>query len=355
MLEIYILDKDTFDVVGIVDTYESLIWTERFNDCGDFELIVPISLDAIELLTTDRFLYINTSKCLMVIETVEIVTDVENGITLTINGRSIESILDRRVVLKQTTINGNAQDGLKRIFDENLISPSEADRKISSVIFKSSNDTRITSLEIDAQFHGDDLLSVTKAICEVLDIGFKMELTEDEKLEFSLYHGEDRSYDQETNPYVVFSPSFDNLMNSTYMQSDMTYKNFALILGEGEGSSRISQNYAIGTPTGFDRREMYVDASDISRTGDSTTLTKSQYKELLKERGMEELANNTKISSFEGEADTENMYVYGKDFFIGDIVQIENEFGMTAKSRIVELVRSYSPSGIEVYPTFSQI
>lgn len=47
--------------------------------------------------------------------------------------------------------------------------------------------------------------------------------------------------------------------------------------------------------------------------------------------------------------------VNGQDFFIGDIVQIKNEYGMEAKSRVSELVLSQEETGEAVYPTFTSI
>lgn len=40
---------------------------------------------------------------------------------------------------------------------------------------------------------------------------------------------------------------------------------------------------------------------------------------------------------------------------MGDIVQIVNEFGIESKSRVIEVVRSQSTEGIDIYPTFSSV
>ncbi len=38
---------------------------------------------------------------------------------------------------------------------------------------------------------------------------------------------------------------------------------------------------------------------------------------------------------------------------MGDILQIANEYGKEAESRIIEIIYSQDPKGIRVYPTFS--
>ena len=89
-----------------------------------------------------------------------------------------------------------------------------------------------------------------------------------------------------------------------------------------------------------------------SKTNDGE-LTDNEYVELLIQKGKEKLANYILVDSFEGEAEAERMFVYGKDFFIGDVVQIANDYGIESKSRIVELVISQDENGTRKYPTFS--
>ena len=37
MVDVYVLNTD-FQIVGVIDVYESFIWTDRFYSYGDFEL-----------------------------------------------------------------------------------------------------------------------------------------------------------------------------------------------------------------------------------------------------------------------------------------------------------------------------
>ena len=47
------------------------------------------------------------------------------------------------------------------------------------------------------------------------------------------------------------------------------------------------------------------------------------------------------------------MFSYGKDFFLGDVVQIADDEGVESKSRVEEIVRSHNKEGYDVYPTFT--
>lgn len=352
-MDLLVLNKN-LDVIAIVDVYESIIWTERYYEYGDFELYTAMTQDLLNYIKTDNYIQRVGSDRVMIIEEIRIDTDSETGNHITITGRSLESILDRRVIWSQTTISGNLQNGIKKLINENIISPSKEERKISNFIFKDSTDSQITGLTVEAQYTGDNLYDVISKVCEEKSIGFKVSLNENKQFVFELYAGADRSYEQTNYPYVVFSPNFDNIINSNYLESKENLKNVALVGGEGEGTAR--KYLAIGNTSGLDRRELFVDARDISSEGeDGETLTTEQYNELLKQRGNEYLADYTDLVSFEGAVETNIMYKYGVDFFDGDIVQIANEYGHEAKVRILEVVISENEEGNSVYPTFKTI
>ena len=352
-MDLLVLNK-SLDVIAIVDVYESIIWTERYYEYGDFELYTAMTQDILNYIKTDNYIQRVGSDRVMIIEEIRIDTDSETGNHITITGRSLESILDRRVIWSQTTISGNLQNGIKKLVNENIISPSKEERKISNFIFKDSTDSQITGLTVEAQYTGDNLYDVISKVCEEKSIGFKVSLNESKQFVFELYAGADRSYEQTNYPYVVFSPNFDNIINSNYLESKENLKNVALVGGEGEGTAR--KYLAIGNTSGLDRRELFVDARDISSEGeDGQTLTTEQYNELLKQRGNEYLADYIDLVSFEGAIETNIMYKYGVDFFDGDIVQIANEYGHEAKVRILEVVISENEEGNSVYPTFKTI
>lgn len=342
------------DAVAIIDEYESLIWTDRYHEHGDFELYSPVSESILSVFKQDYYLLNRASEHVMIIEKLLIKTDVEDGNHIQITGRSLESLLKRRIVWKQRSYNGNLQNGIKALLTENVISPSDPARRIDNFIFEASTDPKITTLKLDAQWTGDELYDVISKLCRENGIGFKVTLNDNKQFVFKLYAGADRSYDQTDNPYVVFSPKFENIVNSNYIESKSALKNVTLIGGEGEGSER--RYTTVGSASGLNRRELFTDARDISSTReDETVLTDAQYNSLLAQRGREHLVEYPDITSFEGEIEATMMFVYQEDFFNGDVVQIANEYGHETKTRIVEMTTSENERGTSVYPTFSTI
>ena len=354
-MELLVLDQN-LKSIEILDIFNSLIWTDRYCGYGDFEITMPVNDAPLSILNTDYFLNMSESDRTMIIETKQIKSDVEDGNYLIVSGRSLESILYRRIVWGQTILTGNFQNGIKKLITDSFINPSIAARKVNKFRFVDSTDPVITALTIDEQFNGEYVYDVVASLCAAKKIGFKLTLAADNYLEFSLFSGKDRSYNQTLNPYVIFSPTFENLFNSNYLESTNPFKSASLVGGEGEGSARKMIAVEIDSPpTGLSRREMFTDASDISSTTDSGTLTTEQYNAQLTQRGKQDLAYNTLIRSFEGEVDYNQSFKYGEDFFLGDIVQLANEYGIESRSRVSEIVFSQDPSGISSYPTFDNV
>jgi len=350
-MELLILDTN-LKSVAMLDTFESLIWTERYCGYGDFEIYTQATSEFLDCLREDYYIWLSESNHLMLIESLVIKSDVEKGNCLLVSGRSIESIVDRRIIWTQTVLTGNLQNGIKKLLDENIMSPIVTDRAISNFIFEVSTDPIITSLTVDAQFiRGINLYDAVQKLCSANNIGFKLTLSESNQFIFKLYAGADRSYDQLPNPYVVFSPKFDNLTNSNYEESQKTMKTITVV--DGEGDIDVRKSTVVGSGTDLSRREMYTDASGLTQTVDDVLLSDADYLAQLTQKGTEDLNDNSLIRNFDGEADTLGMYKYGIDFFMGDIVQIASDYGLTSKSRVTELIRSQNTTGITAYPTFT--
>lgn len=352
-MEVYVLNTK-FESVAVIDEFESLIWTDRYDESGDFELFVAMDRTLLNYLKQDYYLWNAESEHMMIIEQINITSNVEDGNKLIVTGRSLESILDRRIVWGQRILTGNMQDAICTLLQENIITPSISERKIDNFIFTYSENSKITALTIDTQYTGDNLYEIISTLCKKNNIGFKIVLNDKDQFEFMLYAGEDRSYEQTKNPFVIFSPDFENIINSNYLESYKTMKNVTLVAGEGEGAAR--KTISVGSASGLTRRELFTDARDISSDiGSGETLTTSEYNEQLKQRGVENLTDYGSVVSFDGEVEATRMFKYGTDFYIGDIVQIANEYGHEGTAYISEFIMSQSESGISMYPTFKTI
>lgn len=367
----FIVLNTKFETIDIIDVFMSSIWTDRYDAYGDFELSLPMEPSLLDVLKEDYYLITEESEHVMIIEDLDVTTDIEEGERLLVTGRSLESIIDRRIIMNKTVfvpeydadnneILPNLQNGIEKLLNENVINPAIAARRIPNFIFEESTDELVTSLEFEAQYWGDNLYDVVSSLCYEKQIGFKITLNDNNQFVFKLYAGADRSYEQFENPYVVFSPQNDNLFNSSYYKSKSNFKNVAYVLGEeiedsivDEDGDRERKSFTLGTELGLDRREVFADANDLtSKIDEDTTLTETQYRAHLKQRGIDTLIEHMEVEAFEGEVEATQMYKYGEDFFMGDIVQIVDEYGNEGRVYISEFILSQDKEGIAMYPTF---
>lgn len=342
-MDLLVLDEN-FELVDLADDFESKIWTDRYCGYGDFEIYTLVSPKVLSSIRAGRYIWTLASEHVMVVEGLEIISDIDTGAHIKITGRSLESILDRRIVWESTVLTGSFQDGIQQLLNENAISPINEDRKISRLIFEPSDDPVILAMTIDAQFHGETLYEAITNLCLWKNLGYKITLTNEGMFIFKLYAGADRSYEQETNPYVIFSTSFENLSNTNYLSTDATRKTSVLVAGDYEGDTR--KTLEVGGGSDLERREVFTEAGGLPpATGEA-------YTALLQQKGLESLAENSFVETFDGQVETTHIFKYGEDFFLGDIIQIVNEYGIESRARVTEFIHSHSLNGSESYPTF---
>lgn len=350
----YLLDNN-MDIKRIIEGYKSAIWTGRFNDCGDFELYIPATPDMIADLNFDdqgRTQYIcradDTTKCAM-IEDIKISTDAENGNFITVTGRTLEALAFRRVVDLQTTYTGSACKIIEMLLNRAIISPTNPYRAIAG--FKFSNLVTAADQQLTAQYSGDNVGEAIQAICKTLRIGFRALFDiETKEITFEIYEGTDRTTWQVDVPPVIFSNDFNNLLSSEYEVDTVPWKNTALVAGEGQGTNRMKVEYSSGA-TGIERREMYVDAQQTSTNGEE--ITPSAYHATLYDKGYQAISEARPKRETEADVAPNYGFRLNVDYFLGDLVSVENEYGIKMEPRVTETIEAQDDTGYSIIPTFS--
>lgn len=383
-MQLFVLDK-SFEVVSICDTFSSLIWTERYSGYGDFELYLPASMENINMFPRGFYLWlieppvldrngqkIETRNDVMIIEKTELSMDIEDGDQLVISGRSLEALLLRRVIPKKVRYEStDPREIIKTILEENVINPSEPSRRVPN--FKIiTNDLEDSSQPLDTkdkriyEFDGDYVYDAIKTICDDYDWGFSLDLKSDDHwktsyLAFSTVYGADRSYDQTDNPYMVFSPRFDNLISSDTIEDDTEFFNSAYVASTEETKDnrtrRLIKHIANNTGrSGWDIRETFYTDSDVKlNDADNHPRPDSDIYNELEKYGKDELKSQKSNDSFDAEIALLDSVQYHRDYDIGDIIQFDNTYGVNKTARITEYVRNEDDNGYREYPTFTPI
>ena len=353
-MDIYVLNKE-YKQIAVIDSFVSVIWTTRYFTNGDFELYLQAKEGLLDILQEGFYLVreqdmdsTGKMKNVMIIEAREIVTDIENGDNLIITGKCLKSLLKRRVVSEQTVLQGNLLTCLKQLINESIINPTVTARQISNFTF--GTDAFTDSTKIKKQITGKNLLEAFEEICTAYGIGYDVYLYNG-TFYLYFYKGVDRSYDQSTIPHVVVSEAFDNLLSSDYKQSKEDFANVAYVAGEGEGNAR--KKAMVGTATGLERYEVWVDARNAS--SNEGEISDSEYMAMLEADGEEQLAEMGVQTMLSGEIINGVSFKIGEDYFLGDIIQFENDYGISAVTRIIEVIYNEDETGINIIPTFAEM
>lgn len=341
-----ILVNTNFERIMEIDDYISFIWTTRYYESGDFQLQIPVDSAAISNFQIGYYMLRDDDDHVGIIENVKVENTNTKKEVVTITGRFLSSILRRRIIAVQTQVYGQVPSCIQTLINQNAISPSIAARQISNLSFASQVSSSFT---MQAQYTGKNLLETITEICKTYGIGFKTLLTANNGFQFTLFEGVDRSYGQSTNPYVVFSDEYDNLISAQYEESHKDLVTDVLIAGEGEGLDRKTLWVTKNAPTGINRYEMYQDARNSSTNNgqiDDTT-----YYNQLRGEALQSITTFT--SAFTGNVDFSNVKLK-EDVNVGDIVTIKNtNWGIHINSRLVEAIESVSESGAyTITPSF---
>lgn len=360
-MEVYILDS-FFRRVTVVDKFESLIWTERFADIGDFELRLHSTLENRNLFPTGTRIAINKSYRVMTVETVEDATDDEGRRILILKGRSLEQILDDRAARDNTNdltttpkwiLTGFPVDIAKLIFHNTCVLGHFSSSDIIPYINEGPGvfpeDTIAEPTDsITVEIEPMSVYSAIKQLADLYGFGFRLIRNQDlSQLYFDVYMGSDRTTGQSTLPAVIFSPDLDNLKNTRELTTIATYKNVAYVIAPHGTLTVYPDDVEPSTATGFNRRVLWVNAEDITDAAGATLTTK------LTQRGKEELAKNRRMSAFDGEISQNSQYVYGVDLHLGDLIELRNTTGATNNMQVTEWIFVQDQEGERSYPTLS--
>jgi hypothetical protein len=356
-MEVYILNA-SLQRDEVVDVFDSLIWTERWQKEGDFELNVNSTPQNKKLFSSGKMLALNESKRIMVAETFEDSISSEGEKSLKITGRSIEKCLYDRVArgaMTSTTVeskwnlNGTPGAIMRKIFHDICVTGTLSSADVIPFIYEGtllpastiSESATVIDIPLEPMTVGDALVQIGTQY----DLGFRMLRNDDlSQIYFDVYSGSDRTTGQTSLPAVIFSPDLGNLQDTKALVSDAIYKNCAYVFSP-VGFKVVWLDGIDPSTTGFDKRILIVMAEDITdpATADAAMI----------QRGQAELAKNRQISAFDGEITQYSDYRYGVDYQLGDLIELRNTDGSTNKMRVTEQIFVSDKEGDRNYPTLS--
>jgi Siphovirus ReqiPepy6 Gp37-like protein len=372
-MDLFTLDR-SFHKRDAIDAFTSAIWTERYYGNSDVELVVPATTEMFQKLRPGTFLHLDGADEVMILETAQI----EAG-SLKLNGISLLPWMNNRFVRTSSNqkdetwaISGGPAGWVPWAILWNMCHKDSPFLQAASMAMGISHPEKfaIPGLAlVDYDKSGPNIsvnvpygpvYDAMREIATAYEIGMTLTLSSVTDTSFSLgflsYKGLDRTSAQSVNPPVRFSPQMDSLTNIKELQSIAALKTLVYtfvpqipdaLKTTAPGSASLSSTEY----TGFDLRALQVFVSDIS----TFTGTAAELLAILNTRAAVELENNPYYKAVDGEVVPTNQFKYGRDYNMGDLIEIQGNSGVVSKARVTEYIRAQDEAGEKAYPTVAML
>lgn len=354
-MELTLLNSQ-FKRESLIENWNSLIWTERYSRNGDFELTSNDISETLNLLPIGAvddpptLIAISDSEVPMVVETHRITKKKDGTPQIITSGRSFETVLDRRQAIRAVTSGvaradwsiaatssaTAAYEGIKEIIEDGAATALDIIPEITLL-----NSVADVGASETYAVEAKELYAWAIETLAIGKYGMKSELAPAlNKIAVIIYKGTDR------HTSVVFDVALDQFNEAAYLLSNVGYKN-VMITATKNGMEFSS----IGSvPSGLQRRVGFQDLATEITIAAGAPLTN-----LTINKGKVTLADLLPIALFSGEVSLSIGAEYKSTYFLGDIVTLQGEYGLSQTARVAEFVRSQDTSGYKAYPTFESI
>ena len=352
-MELYTLDAN-LNRNAIISNYKSYIWTERFRDIGEFEIVFPDDdLAGGQASLSEGTLVINSETDEpMEVETIERSIDEEGTAIITVSGRSLVNWLELRVSTRYADSGRRTSSFAASVIDRAAVSITGVDDIPDLSITNLATDTATFDFEaVDGTLYDD-----VKNLLDDIDAGLKVVMSKTSpKFRMYIYTGVNRP--------IVFSRRNGTLVSSSFLRSKKKHRNVCFVW------YKWTTTDSAGKPVEtVDYRRVYGNGGSASRSGiamracsiDATGINRADYpgtrfNNLLDRMGKAELAKWKYTKAVDGEIPDEQVYPYRKSYFLGDAVSFEDAYHVKSSVRVVEYIWSLDENGFKSYPTFDPI
>ncbi len=331
----------SMQLLGFCEGITSLQWNRKYNAMGSFE--IHCTQSNMQYVSKDGIVWLNGAVEAGVIESVKPISSASKR-DLIIKGRFLSSYLDRRLVKGTYNVTDELVTSAMRECFENAV-------PLGDHILLGTVADDATKTTFQATYK--KLLEVEQSCAQTADLGMRFRPDfEAKKIYFEIYKGVDRSVNQSERPRVVFAPLYKNLDTVELERIDSLEKTVCYVGGQGEGEKRTIATAGDDTLAGLDRRELFLEATDVSKTKD---MTDDDYINALQGRGDKALEENKSFETFNADVDPLANFKYKTDYDLGDIVTIQYpEWGISVDKRLTEISEVYEKGALKIKPTFGK-
>lgn len=304
----------------------SIQMEEHYNAIGKSIFTLPINDYNISAIENGGIIYDTVRDMSFVIRNHKYDT---SRVTATVNAYTCNRLLNKRAIIQKNTIT-KIESGVRSVIERNL-------RGLPNVEIGDLNGFEDST---ETMLYGGQVLDEIMPILETAKIGNRMRWDADRRVHvFELYKGRDLT---EGIHAVVFSEEYKTAKDLVIANDDSVFKNVVYVPGTLKDDAETEIVVEVGVASGEERFEKWIDRSFRQDEEE----TESQFRERLKQIGMEEIARLVSRHTFSVSIDTKE---YGTTYKLGDVVScVSQRFGVELKSRITSVKYTLDISGEKI-------
>lgn len=354
-----------------VQGWSSLIWTERYNDFGEFKMVHTDPKYVWGLMPPGTIIGCNASNEVMMVETHETKFTKDQGPVVEVTGRSILAMLNYRIICDKYFAYADKFDQGYGNLDEigrelTVYNIGDYLAEIINNYGSSYGGHKHSDKEAELPIRAYNTISSTPKIEKhkehvgVLWDGIKKLLADYhygvrvDRIHTRLTRGEPNLFaivvfeGRDLSKNIIFSEDNNTLISTTRLRTNKNFANKLWVTRKTQ--TDIFYDYFRGDDgawyyndgRGFTHRAWYMNASD-NETGNLKALTPKVDAFFLEHHKKDILT---------GEVAPSNVYEYRRDYYIGDKVAFKSQDGSLTNMWVKEFIYSEDENGFKQYPTF---
>ena len=362
--DFYITIWDTnFNVLGIIDTIETLEITKYLSKAGTFELTVPVTANTINLLKVGNLITKATTNVLekanyilepYVITYRQIKVNNKGVESLEIQGKSLFVWLKQRILTQNYNITDSVSNIVATLLNNECINPSNAARAIPNLQLGEGEININTTFSPQTEY--SSLASALTTLLSQFYIGIEILMSPKEKIyTIQLFQGENLALgNSESNIPIIFSSNLNNIMGETFTHTNVNFNNVAYVYGTLE-KNNTPELVIVGdtAATGLSRFEVGVSGDNPTINGAELDLTSSNYQKIMTAVGEQYLATSEITKNFAGKLNMHTDVKYKVNFSVGDKIScINKEWDLNENLIITAVTETWSVQGQQISLTF---
>lgn len=314
-MKISIYDKSLNRVCFVGEHFISCLWVEGYNTTEPFTLELNDTEEYRSKVKLDYYVGRADRKSLMVIKSV-VISDGK----IVASGKQAAQVLDDVAFVGTITENKHIDKAIPEKYGQSS--------KWENVDFAETD----LGVKYPAQISHKSFRELCEVMCKETDVGFSAKKQGTKVLvEF---------YQPQPKENLVFSQRFGNLKIGDISLSNAIAKNYAIVLGAGEGTER--KRVDVDLSGGGVRREIIVDAKDVEYAEDDAD---ESYGKKLYARGVEKLLEHSETKKVNFVPNAED---FGSRFDLGDVITVLlPEYSLKLSGRVIRFSQKAQSNKVE--------